>query len=316
MAAETSKPNFQYVWASGGAIVTPSDVKIQTGWTAEVPPFQWENYLQNRQDEAILHLFQKGISEWDALSNYYFTASGVRSYVQGSDGNIYVAVQDNINQNPTTDATDTYWALAFATPKTKGFSLLASFITATTGNFVVPQNTWKIFYKLWGGGGGGGAGGGVNAGNGGSAGGYCEGWLSVTPGQSIPYVIGAGGIAGAGSGIGGGAGNASSFNTTIIAGGGGLGAGGGAGGGPVGPASGGDFNITGGAGTGPSIIIGGLSYGPPGGLAYGTGNTVVGYGSGVGTPGKTPGGGGCGGSGGSAVNAGGAGGTGSLYIWG
>ncbi len=114
MAAEVNKPDFSYQWASGGAIVTPSDVKIQTGWTAEVPPFQWENYLQNRQDNAILHLFQKGISEWDAASNYYFTASGTRSYVQGSDGLIYVAVQDSVGQNPTTDLSDTYWKVAFA----------------------------------------------------------------------------------------------------------------------------------------------------------------------------------------------------------
>ncbi|WP_391558332.1 hypothetical protein [Robertmurraya sp.] len=113
MANEVSKPDFSFQWASGGAIVAPSDVKIQTGWTAEVPPFQWENFVQNRQDNAILHLFQKGISEWDAASNYYFTTSGVRSYVQGSDGNIYVAVADSLNQNPTTDATQTYWTRAF-----------------------------------------------------------------------------------------------------------------------------------------------------------------------------------------------------------
>ena len=139
MAAEISKPDFSYQWASGGAIVSPSDVKVQTGWTAEVPPFQWENWSQNRQDNAILHLFQKGISEWDALSNYYFTASGVRSYVQGSDGQIYVAVQDNIGQNPTTDATDTYWTLAF--PRTSPYvvstgsanAFVATYIPAITG---------------------------------------------------------------------------------------------------------------------------------------------------------------------------------------
>jgi hypothetical protein len=113
MANEVSKPDFSYQWSSGGSIVAPSNVKIQTGWTAEVPPFQWENWSQNRQDNAILHLFQKGISEWDAASNYYFTTSGVRSYVQGSDGLIYVAEADSLNQNPTTDTTNTYWKLAF-----------------------------------------------------------------------------------------------------------------------------------------------------------------------------------------------------------
>lgn len=126
MAAEVSKPDFSYQWASGGSIVAPSNVKIQTGWTAEVPPFQWENWSQNRQDNAILHLFQKGISEWDAASNYYFTASGVRSYVQGSDGHIYVAVADSLNQNPVTDTSHTYWDVAFVTPSSLSTSLALS----------------------------------------------------------------------------------------------------------------------------------------------------------------------------------------------
>lgn len=113
MANEVVKPDFSYQWSSGGSIVAPSNVKIQTGWTAEVPPFQWENWSQNRQDNAILHLFQKGISEWDTASNYYFTAAGVRSYVQGSDGNIYVATADSLNQNPVTDTSNTFWKPAF-----------------------------------------------------------------------------------------------------------------------------------------------------------------------------------------------------------
>lgn len=113
MASEVAKPDYSYQWSSGGSLVAPSNVKIQTGWTAEVPPFQWENWSQNRQDNAILHLFQKGISEWDTVSNYYFTTSGTRSFVQGSDGTIYVAVADSLNQDPVTDTTNTYWKPAF-----------------------------------------------------------------------------------------------------------------------------------------------------------------------------------------------------------
>lgn len=111
--SEISKPDFTYQWASGGASVAPSNVKIQTGWTAEVPPFQWENWSQNRQDRAITHLLQKGISVWSNTGEYYFTTSGERSYVQGSDGNIYVAVADSVGQDPTTDTTDSYWKIAF-----------------------------------------------------------------------------------------------------------------------------------------------------------------------------------------------------------
>lgn len=144
MAAEVNKPDFSFQWASGGSIVAPSDVKIQTGWTAEVPPFQWENYLQNRQDNAILHLFQKGISEWDAASNYYFTASGVRSYVQGSDGNIYVAVADSVGQNPVTDVSDTYWTIAFPAEAPATTTLAGIVELATNAEMATGTDTSRV----------------------------------------------------------------------------------------------------------------------------------------------------------------------------
>lgn len=205
MVAEVTKPDFQYVWASGGAIVAPSTVKGQTGWTAEVPPFQWENYLQNRQDNAILHLFQKGISEWDAASNYYFTTSGTRSYVQGSDGNIYVAVQDSIGQNPTTDIADTYWKIAFVDASslgtlTKGRLLnIRVFSTPGTFTYTPTTGTTSVVVEVQGAGGGGGScsappAAGVAIAGGGGGGAYCASYL--TSGFSgVTCTIGAGGIA-------------------------------------------------------------------------------------------------------------------------
>jgi len=129
--AEINKPDYTYLWSSGGSIVAPSNVKVQTGWTAEVPPFQWENWSQNRQDQAISHILQKGISVWSATGEYYFTTSGERSYVQGSDGNIYVAVADSVGQNPTTDVTDTYWKLAFP-PEVPATTTLAGIVELAT----------------------------------------------------------------------------------------------------------------------------------------------------------------------------------------
>ena len=110
--AEISRPDFTYQWSSTGAITAPSTAKIQAGWTAEVPPFQWENWSQNRQDNAISYVFQKGIGLWSATQDYYYIASG-RAFVQGSDGFIYEAVQSSTGQNPTTDTTNTYWRRAF-----------------------------------------------------------------------------------------------------------------------------------------------------------------------------------------------------------
>lgn len=109
--AEVIRPDYTFQWSSGGAVVAPSNAKIQTGWTAEVPPFQWENWAQNRQDNAITHLFQKGISTWSATQDYYYTLNGPKSYVQGSDGNIYVSLQNSTNQNPV--SSPTYWKIAF-----------------------------------------------------------------------------------------------------------------------------------------------------------------------------------------------------------
>ena len=291
MAAEVNKPDFSYVWASGGAIVAPSDVKTQTGWTAEVPPFQWENYLQNRQDNAILHLFQKGISEWDAASNYYFTTSGVRSYVQGSDGVIYVAVADSVGQNPTTDATDTYWKIAFIDQTALNTTLSGGRTQSftTTGSFVVPLTVTEIIVSGCAAGGGGGAGGGpvagTNLGAGGGAGGAGQSLQSVrytvTPGSTISWTLGSAGTKGLGvSGATGGSGAAA--GNTVISGipsgtitliGGSGGAGGISAVSPVGGAIGGSGYPRGGSGSDAS------SNGSPGDGAFGGSSPFGGGGS-------------------------------------
>lgn len=109
------KPNYKYIWAVGGDIVEPTDLKKQQGWTAEVPPFQYENWIQNRQDQYLAHINQRGIPAWDGQTEY---EAGGLSYVQGSDGKIYKSVAasgpTSTVKDPTTDATDTYWKVAFA----------------------------------------------------------------------------------------------------------------------------------------------------------------------------------------------------------
>jgi hypothetical protein len=199
MATEVNKPDFSFQWASGGAIVAPSNVKIQTGWTAEVPPFQWENFLQNRQDNAILHLFQKGVSVWSATENYYSTTNGTKSYVQGSNGVIYVGVQNSINQNPVTDVTFTYWKPFVPA----GGTLIKTTVINTSGTFTFDTRTTK--YRLRGVGGGGGGGGSAAtsvgnaaAGSGGTAGSYGEG-IYTSPPVSVAVTVGSAGTGGVGT---------------------------------------------------------------------------------------------------------------------
>lgn len=111
---QIQKPDFTYKWASGGLSVSPSTTKIQTGWTAEVPPFQWENWSQNRQDQGISHIMQHGISVWDALTEYQYGANSVKSLVMGSNGIVYRAKQINTNQDPVADTANLYWETAYA----------------------------------------------------------------------------------------------------------------------------------------------------------------------------------------------------------
>ena len=109
---------------------------------------------------------------------------------------------------------------------------MTSITITTTSTFTVPSGVYWLYVQAIGGGGGGaGASGGSyflgTAGGGG--GGYAAGWLSVTPGQQISAVIGAGGTAGTGSsggsGTAGGTGGMTSFSSLTAYGGGGSGPG-------------------------------------------------------------------------------------------
>lgn len=113
--AEINKPlDINKIWASAGDVLAPSDSKIATGWAVEIPPRQWFNYIDWKQDAAIAHINQHGIPVWDNVTEYQYSLSGTKSICMGSDGTIYRAKQVSINQNPVTDTTDTYWEIAFA----------------------------------------------------------------------------------------------------------------------------------------------------------------------------------------------------------
>jgi len=181
-------------------------------------------------------------------------------------------------------------------------------VFTASGTFVVPADVYWLRVRLWGGGGGGAGsfrGGGANGpGGGGGSGGYSEGWVAVTPGQSIPVTIGAAGSAG-GVASNGGAGGTTSFGAFISATGGlgGKHAGdanagfGGAGG----TATGGELNISGGIGGGWSPWTlpageGGTGAAAPMGGPGGLGNYASG-GAGI-----LPGGGGAGAGGNTQIS--------------
>lgn len=107
---QISKPNtLNKIWAAGGDRATPLDSKISSGWQIEIPPRQWFNWLDNRQDQAIAHFNQYGIPVWDDQTEY----QAGKSYVQDpSNGLVYRCVTTNTGNQPA--LTPSHWTVAFA----------------------------------------------------------------------------------------------------------------------------------------------------------------------------------------------------------
>jgi len=109
--AQFLKPsNLNNVWASGGDRIYPGDTKYATGWQVEIPPRQYFNEIDYKQDQMLAHLNQHGIPVWDSETEY----QADQSYVQGSSGTVYRCVLTHTNQNPDLDVSNTYWIIAFA----------------------------------------------------------------------------------------------------------------------------------------------------------------------------------------------------------
>lgn len=108
--AQISKPNsLNKVWASGGDRATPLDSKITSGWQIEIPPRQWFNWLDNRQDQAIAHINQHGIAVWDAETEY----QAGKSYTQDpTTGTVYRCLVTNTGNPPSTSPAQ--WVVAFS----------------------------------------------------------------------------------------------------------------------------------------------------------------------------------------------------------
>ena len=300
--AEINKPaGINKIWANTGDIVTPSDVKISTGWIEEIPPHEYENFVQNKQDLAIAHINQHGIAVWDAVTEY----QAGKSYVTGSNGKIYLCITTNTNNNPVTDTSEANWL---------DFMASNVVVLTTSQTWTVPKILSIGFKKakvtVVGGGGSGGSGTGPittgSRGGGGGAGGTAIAYISLAGITSVPVVVGSGGARRTVSNTTGDSGDPSSFNTTINASGGGAGTrynsttapAGGFGG----SASGGQLNLRGGDGSdGPVVTADGIGGSGDGGASSMGGGTrgstssvttvpAYGAGGGGGVTGSNPGG--------------------------
>lgn len=101
----TTKPDVNIKWAESGSILEPDDAKKQLGWIAEVPTFQFMNFVLNRQDEFNAHVNEQGMPLWDAITDFpvdAFTKVG---------NTIYTSLQTpNINKEPTANLS-TFWKI-------------------------------------------------------------------------------------------------------------------------------------------------------------------------------------------------------------
>lgn len=105
-----NKPAFNTVWAATGTKSEPIPAKISQGWVVEIPPFEYQNWAMNRQDQMLAHINQLGIVVWDITVEY----QAGKSYVQGSDGVVYRCTRTNTGVNPATDLQG-IWVVAFET---------------------------------------------------------------------------------------------------------------------------------------------------------------------------------------------------------
>jgi microcystin-dependent protein len=106
---DISKPSgINNRWAQSGLKSAPDVSKIDLGWEVEKPPYQVQNWLDNRQDNFNAHVNQHGIPYWDSETEYQANKSYV---VDPISGIVYRCLVTNTNQSVNNLA---YWDIAFS----------------------------------------------------------------------------------------------------------------------------------------------------------------------------------------------------------
>lgn len=129
-----SKYDMSDIWASAGDVVAPDSAKIAAGWGVEVVPRQWWNWFENRQDNNIAYLLQKGIPEWDSTTEYQVN----KSFVQ-LGGVVYKSLTTNTNIDPSTSPAN--WVRAFADYSTSSVALGGLTLAADTFPYFTGTST-------------------------------------------------------------------------------------------------------------------------------------------------------------------------------
>jgi hypothetical protein len=141
--------NLDLLWADLGGRTDPTDTKWEAGWIAEIPTYQNFNYVIHATESNVLHLAENGAFQWQTEINYK-VGSAVRE-----DGFEWYCITDHSGQQPSLDATNSYWVNGKivgrtpATPYTQKHGLYIADVndrTLTTwgGNDVTIENTTAL----------------------------------------------------------------------------------------------------------------------------------------------------------------------------
>lgn len=149
--ANISKPvGLQTIWANGGTRIDPGVSKVNIGWVVQLPPYEYQNWVDWRQDTFNAHVSQHGIPEWDAETEY----QGNLSYTQGSNGIIYKCIATHTNKDPANPLNSTYWARAFedygsvAVVQNQLNTLQTNYSSLSgIGNVVAARNNLSVYSK-------------------------------------------------------------------------------------------------------------------------------------------------------------------------
>lgn len=218
-----SKPDLTRIWAetANPADVVDPDVadpgKFTAGWTAEVPPYEYFNFLQKLFSEGLAYINEQGIMEWDTDTTY-----PIGAIAKGSDDVLYRAIVEQNGNDPVSDG-GTNW-VQFA----GGEPMKTTYLTSSDATWSPSPGVKKIKFIVTGaGGGGGGVDGSGGAGYRGASVAGAAGATAIRETTTIDstynITVGAGGTGGASgdnAGSGGGDSSVVSTNTNFTAEGG------------------------------------------------------------------------------------------------
>lgn len=100
------RPNMENIWAAMGGIAVPSQEKILEGWVEEIPLNIIANWIEQRQDKALLYLLQQGIADWGSSTEY------PKNCFTKRNGVVYISTDPSIGIDPESEG-NVAWKIAF-----------------------------------------------------------------------------------------------------------------------------------------------------------------------------------------------------------